>query len=451
MKNRKVIISLSILLSAAFLVRLGLGLYGLETLERPDSAGYIEAALHPADPGSARAPGFPLFLGVIYTLAGTGNHAVFVAVISLLGVLSALPVYFSAREWGASSAWALAAAAMYLFNPTALGNSALILSDTLFMAVISVTFYLFTAAYKRKCLFAGLAGMALAGAAALIRPINLLWYIPGGVLLFFIFPHDASLQGKKLLMRRILRFAYVLCGVALFGAVLLPRQLGNLRRGAGFCIDTNTGALYHQNGAMLLAKVNNSSYEAEKQRILSKVAAMDFATPAEEVNYRLAKFRELIKKHPQSYITLHLSSQIYLLLPDLPSLCETLRLTVPNRGTMEILQKNGIIAAADHYFEGRRSLIILSGALLILSAVTLAGALAAIIFMLKDFRHRYYYLLLAGAFAEYYLLLPGPITAPRYLLPALPAGCCAAACGLAQLIETIRKQKYGKNNTDKAS
>jgi hypothetical protein len=50
----------------------------------------------------------------------------------------------------------------------------------------------------------------------------------------------------------------------------------NYLAGATFDIDTNTGAMRHQNGAMLLAKINGTDFESEKAKLL-KVEAETFA------------------------------------------------------------------------------------------------------------------------------------------------------------------------------
>ena len=49
--------------------------------------------------------------------------------------------------------------------------------------------------------------------------------------------------------------------------------------------------------------------------------------------------------------------------------------------------------------------------------------------------------LLFAALGAYYLLMPGAIADSRYLLPALPFLCTAAAFGLTFLYSLIREQK----------
>ena len=224
----------------------------------------------------------------------------------------------------------------------------------------------------------------------------------------------------------------------IFYAILTPWMLRNYNCGAGFCIDTNTGAMYHQNGAMLLSKVNGTRYEDEKQRLLSELSAefvdtAKYPNAASTVNYRMAKFRQLILKHPLTYLSLHFSP--YVLLPDGATFCELLGITSSDRGTLNILKSDGLIAAIRHYLGGRTGIIFALLPLMLIPAICYAGAAWQLFRWIA--RKQVFMVFLFLAFVEYFLFLPGPITVPRYQLPALPLLAVMAAMVMVSLIQKI--------------
>ena len=88
--------------------------------------------------------------------------------------------------------------------------------------------------------------------------------------------------------------------------------------------------------------------------------------------------------------------------------------------------------------------------LLIPVLITYAGALWMLIRQLRDWRREYVALLIFLAFAEYYFFLPGPITVPRYQLPALPVLTVLAGAALCLLFEKIRKKRAERSHSPQA-
>ena len=56
-------------------------------------------------------------------------------------------------------------------------------------------------------------------------------------------------------------------------------------------------------------------------------------------------------------------------------------------------------------------------------------------------KSKWYAIFVFLAFAEYYFFLPGPITAPRYQLPALPILTLMAAFGLIQGWDWVKRRR----------
>jgi len=429
---------LLILLLAGIILHLLLILPGLTSnnpegfFSRPDSAGYLgpgralavnHAYLNEIDgaPHFVRVPGLPAFLAVIFTVFGVYNTAAAVLFLGFVGVATAIPVYLAGREWRDQNTGILAAA-LFLLYPTALANRPLLLTDTLFTFFVALQFYYFVRLCKRRDWtdFAAAAGAAAFG--ALIRPINFVWILPALVMLGAV----PGIPWKK-------KLAGGAAGLLVFAAVLYPWMARNAALGAGWTLDTNTGAMVHQNGAMLLAAVNGTEYEAEKQRIIAEVNA-ELADPVRYPDeksreaYRVGRYQEMIKAHP----TLWLRQQFQLktLLPDFPSLCENLGLTKSDRGTLNVLRQKGLWAAVNHYFDGKLYILPVLGVLMIFPALLALGCATGFFLAAKNFKRDYMVFLLFLGFAEYYFFLPGAITVPRYQIPALPFCCALAAAGL---------------------
>jgi len=390
-------------------------------LIRPDSGIYLDSARELVESGTypttRRPPGYPLFAAMIFACGG--NNFAIALIQTLISAAACGITALAGREYGGKACGNLAALLMAL-NLTAIANAPLLLSDTLFSLFAAGQFYFFARYIRRKTLREILLLALTAGIACLIRPINQL-IIVVIALLTAIMP---QLTWQK-------KLSHILAAFAVFSAVITPWMLRNHLVGATFAIDTNTGAMRHQNGAMLLAKVNGTNYELEKEK-LRRQEAEEFADknkyPDERSRerWRLAQFRSMVLRHPLTYAAQHFDLRI--LLPDAPSLLESFGLTTSDRGTMNVLKKEGIFAAVRHYFGAYWLLyILLLLPLLVPVMILYAGTGIKIFQCAKNIRRQWFELFILLGFAEYYLFLPGAITAPRYQLPALPCMCVLAA------------------------
>ena len=156
----------------------------------------------------------------------------------------------------------------------------------------------------------------------------------------------------------------------------------------------------------------------------------------------MQRLRQIIAAHPWIALKHHFNWH-RILLPDAPTLFEITGMTKSDRGTMNILVKKGLIAAVDHYFEGRWYLPAALFPLLAVTGITYLGTLLYLLLSFIHFRRRWYMILLFLGFAEFYLFLPGAICAPRYQIPALPLMCGFAGMVLFLFIRKIRR-KYHK-------
>ena len=398
-------------------------------LYRPDSSGYLSPA-HDLAAGrgyttTERPPGYPLLAAAVYALGGSDGCLALAGYLSMLGGCALIAL--AGAEYGGKPC-GKAAGLLALFNLTLIANAPLLLSDTWFFLFAALQFLLFVRFWKRDGTAPLLGCAAVAGWATLIRPVNL----------FFIFPLlTLAAVHPRLTWRR--KLAGMAGAAAIFAAFVLPWMARNHAVGATFSIYTNTGAMRHQNGAMLLAEVNGTDFETEKARLLAEEQAMVFPDARSREKWRVAGFLRLVAEHPFIYFRQHFDWRI--LLPDVPTLLADFGADSHDRGTMGILKRSGLVAAVRHvlgpHWGGYLALLL---PLLAVTGVLYAGTLWKLVADCRHFAANWRELLIFLAAGEYYLLLPGAITAPRYQLPALPLLCTLAGMVIAELWTRYRSR-----------
>lgn len=441
MDNRKTWLLPGLIVVAALLIRVIFAFNAIDFPERfirPDTPTYLEPAkalLEGRFSGTGRAPGYTLLAAGALFLSPR-YHAFWLALAgTLLSTLTLLPLYAGTKALFNRKA-ALIAMGLYALNLTVIANAPMLLSDTLFGLFAALQFCFFARFYRKSQGHDFFLCILFAALGTLIRPINLPWIAPALVMLFLI--KNIPLK-KKLILGT--------AAVAVYALVLLPWMARNAAAGAPWCIDTNTGAMVHQNGAMILAEANGTTYEHEKNKIRQEYDTLfldkeRFPDEKSKEAWKMQRLRQIIAAHPFIALKHHFNWH-RILLPDAPTLFEITGMTKSDRGTMNVLVKKGIIAAVDHYFEGRWYLPAALFPLLAVTGITYLGTLLYLLLSFIHFRRRWYMILLFLGFAEFYLFLPGAICAPRYQIPALPLMCGFAGMVLFLFIRKIRR-KYHK-------
>ena len=401
---------------------------------RPDTLGYLEMAKALAANGdfgglTGRVPLFPAICAAFMKFAGNAWQGALVTFLVLISVLTIWIVYRCASEFRAGceniAVW------LFALNITAIANAPMLLTDTLFLLVAALETWLIFKFINTSNPGLFIAAIAVASVGTLLRPINLLFPFCA---LFLLIP--ANLSWKKRLLTAV-------CALAVAGAVAVPWMIRNVYCRAGFTIDTNTGAMYHQNGAMLLAEINNSDFESEKAKLVASMAEefsdkQKYPDEKSREAYRITQYRSLVISHP--FVWMKQQLNFATLLPDAPTFLELAGATAPNRGTMGVLAKDGIFAAVKHYFGGKYYLITILLPLLCASALTIIGTVLYVAEKLRRFnKDLFVTLLLFSLLIWYYLFLPGAISAPRYHLPVLPCACTFAGCVFMKFCEIMAK------------
>ena len=409
----------------------------LSRLHRPDTDLYLKMAETFAASGNfggitGRVPLFPTLWAAVIAVFPNAHEMILANILVLFSLATLCVIYLCAKEYQKGTeniaAW------LFALNITSIANSPMLLTDTLFAFLTAMqTLFLFKYLRSSRGRYF-VAAIIFAAVGTLLRPINLLFPLCALVLLFS--PKKPALKTKLISGAAALLLAAV---------IVFPWMIRNANCGAGLTIDTNTGAMYHQNGAMLLSEATGSDFESVKAQIIREMNLVfqdkvKYPDEKSREAYRIKRYRELVMKHP--FIWLKQQLNFATLLPDAPTFLELAGATTPNRGTMGVLAKDGIFAAVKHYFNGKYGLIFLLLPLLAVSAVTLLGTVWHIVKMLYlRNRESLVTLVLFALLIWYYLFLPGAISAPRYHLPILPCACCFASAAIVEAASFIRRKR----------
>lgn len=438
-------LTLAMILSVGLMLRLA-ALYagssrGGAGLLTPDSSGYLQTAhtlawdgrfaLSPDGPPElARTPGYPLFLAAVMRAEGHRMPAGLEELVepptwalliqALLDVGLVGLTYLLARRLVSAGA-ALTAAAMQAVAPLAIAAGVRALSDSLFALLLTASLVLL-AAFLQKRRWAHLAtGAFLLAAAAYVRPIALLLPAPMAVVL----------------LRRGWRPAAAMLG--LFAACTVPWAVRNGVQ-TGYWRFSAIGAvnLYRYEAAAVRAHRSGESLAKTQQRMEDELykALDDPASLQSPEAYRLMSKRawQTLRSYPGRAAWEHLKGSTTCLLPGATDLLEVLGLSSGQRGTLDVLRREGLWAAVRHYFGGSLSPVALAVAAFgcLLLALVYAGVAATAVRKLRPAMSAACWLLLVVGVLL--LLAPGPAGHPRFRVPALPLLHVAAAASWAWLV-----------------
>ena len=419
-----------ILFLAALLLRFAFafdGLFNDESMtrfQRPDTESYLAPAHSMVAGGdyrgvegtltAHRTPGLPLFFAAASVF---GEELFFSVLLILLGCVAVFPIYGMCRKF-APPLPSFFAAGLFVLNPTAIGNAPLLLSDTLFLVFTAFMLrfmveFLFEEKHDPAML---IFAAVFAGLGTLIRPLNLLWFVPCCVMIFCV--RDGRSARQKVIL------SLIACGV--FFAFILPWVIRNHAIGAGWRLDTSSAVTMTFNAATLESSITGKNIDDLREGYMRELASeIDPEHDSQESRLTRCekKMTAIILKHPIRYAALSLRP--WVLLPDVPTLLENLNVTQGGQGTFDVLNHEGIFAAAAHYFKGRELALILMIPLILITFVLYGAVLTGLWRVIR--RKDYLLLFLLIGFGFYYLWITGPVTMPRYVLPALPVFCIFAA------------------------
>ena len=434
---------LLIVFSIAVLVRLLIIIPGFDNPEvnysRPDTQSYLKPAYTLSQTGkfnynintsksyAYRTPGYPFYMALFYSF--TNNLKFPIIMMCIISALTSIPIFYIGASFGGK--WVgFVAGLLFALNVTSIAHAPLLLSDTLFTFFVAIQFWYFMKFYFTKRPLFLFMSVIIASIAVYIRAVGILWILPCMFLILIV-------NGMRI-KRKIITS---LVALVIFSLLLAPWMLRNYSNSLGFSMTTIGGDILFHNGAVLLGKVNRKSPEKIRHDMHEKLNSIFSKNPdiykseLNRMNYKKNEMKKLILKYPFTYLSLCLRP--WILLPDLPTFYQDLKITTSGKGTFDILNTHGIIAAVKYYFEGKMWLILISIPLLLVVAVSYIGCMLQ--FIKWIYQKQWFLIFTALAFIEYYLFLPGPITMPRYHLPALPMMCVMAGIFIVNLKKTEKK------------
>jgi len=102
-------------------------------------------------------------------------------------------------------------------------------------------------------------------------------------------------------------------------------------------------------------------------------------------------------------------------------------LTEGNKGTVAVLANQGIFSAIDHYFGNNKKLILYFIPWILFHIFFLLFTLVGAILLFKE--KMFSELILLLFIGVYFVLIPGPMSAPRFFIPAVPFFSILAGIG----------------------
>jgi 4-amino-4-deoxy-L-arabinose transferase-like glycosyltransferase len=404
---------------------------------RRDSEDYIQIARNylaghgfsrqiepPYFPSAVRTPVFPLVIAFIYQLFGINNLALVLAqvVMSLLTV--GLTYWLGLLLFSEAEAWI--GALLYALSSAQAVYAVFIMSETLF-SLLLILELLCLVLYRQRKQTAWLAAAGImTGLTILCRPVAAYFPVLAAGLVWLLEPAN----WRKVLLGMI---TLLIACILVVGPWVWRnnRQLG---------IPTlSTISSYN------LLFYNAVSLKADQEGVSQAQARADLQIQVDEELFKRGGLEneaiqtrlynewgwEIILAHPLRYVIIHLKNDLNNFLPDVTDFLELMGVTQGARGTLSVLNQQGIMPAIEHYFAGRIWLICL-----VLPWIALLGIIymADVLGVYVLGRRKDWFGLALLLFPVlYYLLLPGAPSNPRFRVPVMPYLCLLGGIGCIQL------------------
>jgi 4-amino-4-deoxy-L-arabinose transferase-like glycosyltransferase len=415
----------------ALLLRLVMLLVAFQYPERtfqPDTSSYIQPALdllkdHAYTYSSAtRTPIYPFFIAFSYIIFGQTSAGI-VALQLLVSSATVLLTYLLGIRLSLSKNAAIVGSILIGVSVEAITHVFFLVTETLFsfLLLASIVAYVETWQSRRKIWL--IISAILLALAVLCRPIAL----PLPLLLAGIFIFQKSEHWRQ---RLYFGFIYLL----IFTVVLFPWVLRNKIMVGVPTISTITSKnMLYYNAAILEGHLKNISLEEVRagfdndvSRSLAEKGFKDIeATRYTEENI-LAQ--QIISQAPLDYIYLYLKSDLNNFLPGVTDLTEIFGITQGGRGTADVLNRQGLLAAINYYFADSIWMLWLFLPAIILLGITYMGDMIAVVVLFG--RRQWFQLFILGIISLYFLLAPGGASLPRFRVPAIPFLSLLAGIGL---------------------
>lgn len=410
----------------------------------PDTGSYLAPArdllahgtfTRDGRPELARTPGYPLLL-----VPGIWLGSVEATTIALQIVLSALTVagvFVLARLVFNDGPVALLAAGLYAVDPLSAIYTTILVSETLFTAVVVWSLVLIVAYVRGGRLTTLVGGMALLAASAYVRPAG--YFLPLCLV--------ALLGGYAAFERRWSMLRHLAVALAAAAAVVAPWQVRNRALGFRGMSAISAENVYFYDAASLRAARSHTSLEAAQAAMGYHNDSVYLAVHPEQRTWRPGeRFQFMadegggeVQANLLRYARIHLAGMALVLLS--PGTHEVLRLyglpPVPG-GFRDRIDAEGLGNGLLHLWQSNAVALGLVSVLLLgliaLYALALRGLAAG------GRRPDLATLLLVASAAYFVVIAGGPVGESRFRHPLMPFVCVLAATGIAAKARTLPNQ-----------
>lgn len=354
---------------------------------------------------------------------------------------------------------ALVAGGLQAISLLAIASCCRVLSDSLFAFLLTASVLLMVRHFRTSAWRALLGSALLLGAACYVRPVGL---VMAGVFVVVLLS-----RAKRL--RRAGAFAGVVA------ACVAPWVIRNAVVADYVGFSSFAGeSMYGFSAPLVVSRVRGITPQEALELLVDEEGAipshdrydkdgtLTSSTPTAGAlaRHRSARALEIIAEHPWLYLDIHLKGCAAVMLPEASEWLEVAGYTTGERGTLDVLHRDGLWAAAKHYFGDNRPAMVIAGIITLIWAGRLFGVLVAAI---RSFRPpkgrawRPWPRISAGAWLMVLLtamaiLLPGPAGHPRFRVPVEPFLSIAAAAGWLAVVGwwTERRRRRGHLNAENA-
>ena len=405
-----------------------------QALLKPDSAGYIRLSENLAQTGRFeragraevfRTPGYPGFL-----LVGMGFGASWWRAAAVLQVgIDVLLVYLtSLLAWMLLGPRAgLWAGALQAICVVAVVSSLRILSDGLFALLVTLSVLLVVHHFKSGKWWSLVGSAAMLGAGCYVRPV--------GAVFAAVFVCVLLWRPKR--FRRAGAFAGIVLGLLTPWVVRNAVRTGYLGF-SSFAVES----MYALSAPKTIAAAEDIS-ESEARRRMRQAEADELVgrqfTVGGRIQYRKSEAMRIMIQHPGTFAAVHMRGTGAFFLPAATDVLEIASVTTGERGTLEVLQTDGVLAAARNYFGESALAAALAAPMVGILVVRYAGVVFCLIGRLRRRMSAASWLMLLMFVVA--ASAPGPANHPRFRAPVAPLVSVAAAAGWMGLAAALRQRR----------
>jgi hypothetical protein len=386
----------------------------------PDSGSYVDLAenlkshgaftqdlLVPSAPqGRAeifRTPGYPVFL----MSGGWWYQPVFDVMLVFVTMLLALRLLNDERL-------AILAGLWQAVTPVAAAASVRVLSDSIYAFLLTAAVLCIVVCLQNRHWWAAVTGAIVMAMACYVRPAGLF---------------AATVMAGAMILARgswLRGVVFVMILAACIGPWIARNQIK--ADYAGFS-SVAGDSLHRFTAAEVYAATHGWPVDDARFSFDWEVACQGLPTPGAVARYRRQRAMAIISADRGVALRIHLLGCGAFWLPGATDVLEELGATSGQRGTLAVFHREGILAATQHYFDGRLGLMVLGIGLALVYGAKVAGVLRAVI----PGRGRRWSpspeVWLLVALVAVAAMMGGPASTPRFRVPVSPLLSVAAAAG----------------------